>query len=369
MEQGNILVSNTEPNSNSNLSIKRISKEELVSDLKEIGVKKGDHLGVALSFKSIGYVIGGPETFIDALLEAVGSQGTIMIPTYTHGFHISKVASGKTAYIFDHNFTPTWTGLVPETLRKRKSAIRSRHPINSVTAIGRLAEYLTEGHNELSRSYMPYSKLAQIKGKILCIGLGDHVVAIRHEAQYQAGFFNHIPSGFGVKYRDDNGKIKIFTRREFIGCTTRLPELVPTLRRMGLVRDGNIGMAHSIIVPAMEFIKETSKKLRANPTLTLCDNISCLWCRELERRMNLYKLIEKPKFFQRYALIIKGIAFINRLRLRSYIADEITSISIRLGKMMVKIIRDRRIPKNEIRSICLRLLKSRLRIRTYNAPT
>lgn len=129
------------PNPKPNPPVKRISKEGLVRDLKEMGIKEGDHIGVALSLKSIGYVIGGPRTFIDALLEAVGSQGTIMMPTYTYGFHISKVASGKTAYIFDHNFTPTWTGLVPETLRKRKGAIRSRHPLNSATAIGRSAEY------------------------------------------------------------------------------------------------------------------------------------------------------------------------------------------------------------------------------------
>lgn len=182
----------------------------------------------------------------------------------------------------------------------------------------------------------------------MCIGIGDHIVAIRHEAQYLAGIFNFIPLRFGVKYRDDDGNIKIFTSRAIAGCTTRLPELVPILKRMGLIRDGYIGMAHSIIVPAKEFLKETSKILRVNPTLNLCDDISCLWCRELERRMNLYKLIENPKFFQRYPLIIKGIAFINWLRLKSYIAAEITFVSIRLGTMIFKIIRERGIPKREL---------------------
>ncbi len=65
-----------------------ISKESIIKDLESIGVNRGDHIGLSLSFKSVGYVKGGPSAFIDALLEIIGPEGTIMVPTYTNYFPI-----------------------------------------------------------------------------------------------------------------------------------------------------------------------------------------------------------------------------------------------------------------------------------------
>ena len=113
-----------------------ISKNRLIADLRRIGLREGDHVAVALSFKSLGFVCGGPEVMIDALLEVVGPNGTIMMNTHTYGFPISKI---KSNFIFDPKSTKSWTGLVPETLRRRAEAVRSWHPISSVTAIGKFA--------------------------------------------------------------------------------------------------------------------------------------------------------------------------------------------------------------------------------------
>ena len=139
-----------------------VSKDRIIRDLRRIGVEEGDHVAVALSLKSIGYVKDGPEAFIDALLEAVGPNGTIMMNAHTRSFIVSDIASN---YIFDYRSTPTWTGLVPETFRKRRNSIRSEHPRCSVSAIGKLAKLLTEGHDENANSYMPFSTLAKVRGK------------------------------------------------------------------------------------------------------------------------------------------------------------------------------------------------------------
>lgn len=292
-----------------------VSKDRVIRDLRKIGVKEGDHIAVALSFKSIGYVKGGPEAFIDALLEAVGPNGTIMMNTFTKSFPTSEIASH---YIFDYRSTPARTGLVPETLRKRRNSIRSRHPTNSVTAVGKIAKYLTEGHDGNSGAYAPYSRLAKAGGKMLCIGIGNRLVAIRHEAQHLAGLLSIVPLRCGVKYRDNDGTVRICVRRDVGGCVKKLPELVPILRRMGILRIGRIGMAYSILAPARELIAAMSEILKKNPTLNLCDDILCLWCRELERRMNLYKKIQNPKYFQKNILIIKIIALINKFRLKNH---------------------------------------------------
>jgi len=307
-----------------NNSKKIITKERIISDLKRIGVKNGDHLSVSLSFKGIGYVDGGPNIFIDALLETVGDDGTIMMNTFTRIFHISNIKSDDFHYIFDYRSTPCHTGIVPETFRKREGSLRSQHPTNSVAAIGKYAEYFTKDHNNQSTAYMPFSRLARVNGKVLCIGLGDNLIAIRHEAQYLAGLLEIVPYRVGVKFRDKDVKIKLFIRKDLGGCVKRMHELVPILRERGFVKNGKVGMANAIIVPAKESLEVMTETLKNNPAINLCNDISCLWCRELERRMSLYKKIVKPIYFQDNLLVIKFIQLMNWFRLRNcYFAEKL----------------------------------------------
>jgi len=288
-----------------------INKNRLLSDLKKIGVAKGDHIAVTLSFKSIGYVIGGPQTFIDALLEAVGTEGTIMINTHTRSFIPSLMPPD---YIFDKTKTEPSTGIVPRTIIKRIESMRSHHPTHSVACLGKMAEYLTRGHDETSNSYLPYEKLAEIGGKYLAIGIGNRLVAIRHEAQRRAGLYV-VPDYTCVNFKDKEGNIKLHVQLR-PPCFKKLPELVPKLEAKGVIKRGEIGMAHSIIASAEHLLYHMSAMLKENPALNLCDDISCYMCRELESRLNLYERIVNPKLFQKNLLIRTVLGWRNRLLLR-----------------------------------------------------
>lgn len=274
-----------------------ITKIKLKADFEKMGLGKGDHVAVALSLKSIGFVEHGPEEFIDALLETVGSEGTVMMNTFTRSFPAAKIDS---QYIFDPKTTAPRTGLVPQRFLKRKNAIRSRHPIFSVAAIGKLAEYLTSGHDENSTRYLPYIKLAQAGGKYMSIGLGDRLVAIRHEAQRRAGMFV-IPRFAGVKYKTPQGGTSVLVM-VCPPCARKLSRLVPKLERLGIIERGKVGMATSLIGSADRLIEAMATMLKEDPTLNLCDSVFCLECRELERKMNLYGRIKSPLFFQRSLL-------------------------------------------------------------------
>jgi aminoglycoside 3-N-acetyltransferase len=289
------------------------TKEQLIGDLRCLGVVEGDHLGVGLSFKSIGTVVSGPDALIDALLEAVGPEGTIMMPTDTSSFPIHKAKAMD--YIFDHRITSGNTGIVPEVFRKREGAIRSRHPTSSVAAMGRLASRLTEGHDEKSSAYSPYSRLAESKGKILCIGIGDNMVGFRHEAQFLAGLLDIVPLRRAVKYRKEDAEIGLFIRRDKGGCVRKLPDLVKPLREHGFVADGYVGKANSILASARECLEMMTQNLKDHPEMNLCRNIKCLWCRELERRLDLYERVNNPEYFQKNIVIIKGVYLCNWLRL------------------------------------------------------
>ena len=61
--------------------MKTIYKKDIVQSLTDLGLKKGDVVIVHTSLKSIGYVCGGAQAVIEALIEVVTSEGTIVMPT------------------------------------------------------------------------------------------------------------------------------------------------------------------------------------------------------------------------------------------------------------------------------------------------
>lgn len=58
-----------------------ILKEEIIQKLREVGLEKGDAVMVHTSLKRMGYVCGGVQTVVEALMEVVGENGTIVMPT------------------------------------------------------------------------------------------------------------------------------------------------------------------------------------------------------------------------------------------------------------------------------------------------
>ena len=164
-----------------------ISRQQLAGDLGTIGIQQGDQLAVGVSFKSLGRVEGGPETFIDALTDTVGPDGTVLMNTFTEFFNRTEVRAGWTDYVFDVDTTIANTGVVPEFFRRREGSFRSRHPTNSVAAIGKHADYLTRDHDEHAPAYLPFARLSELGGKYLAVGIGNKLPGFRHQAQYAAG--------------------------------------------------------------------------------------------------------------------------------------------------------------------------------------
>jgi len=159
----------------------KIDKKEFIQKIKDLGIKKGDDIYVHTSLSNLGYTVGGADTIIDSLLNAVGNKGNIVMPTYT------VIREGG---IFNEN-TPCWTGMVSEALRKRKGSFRSIHPTHSVVAIGPLAKYLVKDHEKSKTPFgrrTPYHKMAKSNFKILLLGTKHN--SMDHYIQDLIGFPN-----------------------------------------------------------------------------------------------------------------------------------------------------------------------------------
>lgn len=163
-----------------------LTANDLVVQFNEAGIECGDSILVHSSLSSLGWVDGGAETVIEALVEAVGEDGTVLFPTLTGSVEDSRTKPP----IFDALNTRCWTGTIPETARHRQDAIRSLHPTHSVAAIGKLAYWFTTGH-EFVRTPCgygsPYDKLAGIGGKIVLLGVTQASNTSFHHAEELAG--------------------------------------------------------------------------------------------------------------------------------------------------------------------------------------
>lgn len=112
-----------------------VSRRDIVTAIREMGLQEGDKVMVHSSLSSMGYVDSGAVTVVEAFLEVLGSEGILMVPTFTH--------SGTEYY--DPLATPSKNGAVSEAARKYPGAVRSLHPTHAVTAIGPDAEELWYG--------------------------------------------------------------------------------------------------------------------------------------------------------------------------------------------------------------------------------
>ncbi|MEE9288441.1 MAG: AAC(3) family N-acetyltransferase [Bacteroidota bacterium] len=114
-----------------------IGLENLVSAFGQTEVKNGDTIMVHSSYKSLGGVEGGAETVIDAFLELVGPDGSVIFPTF-------NFQSWTETHYFDIKETPSAMGIIGELARQRKAAIRTPHPIYSFAVLGNgKEEFLT----------------------------------------------------------------------------------------------------------------------------------------------------------------------------------------------------------------------------------
>ena len=175
------------------------TRSTMLDNLYGLGVRKGDGLFVHASMKAIGYVVGGPRTIVEALLEAVGDTGLIGMPGFSTDAYFppdidtSDLSPRQIGQIedavpgFDVLTSPTsGVGILPETFRTWPGTERSDHPVVSICLNGLQAkEFL--GDHSLAWATGPQSPLGKLRDrlsmKLLLIGVGWDRCTALHTAE------------------------------------------------------------------------------------------------------------------------------------------------------------------------------------------
>lgn len=67
-----------------------LTKQSLIQKFRALGIAPGDTIFVYSAYSTLsrapGGVEGGPQTVIDAILDAVGPEGTLIMPTFNYYF-------------------------------------------------------------------------------------------------------------------------------------------------------------------------------------------------------------------------------------------------------------------------------------------
>ncbi len=120
---------------------KKYTAADIINTMMELGMKKGSVVCIHSSMMQFYNYVGSAEELINAIIDAIGPEGTLVMPAYPN----QQIAESE-GYIFDAKKDKTVAGYLAETFRKHPGVKRSLNVEHSVCAIGKYADYLLNEH-------------------------------------------------------------------------------------------------------------------------------------------------------------------------------------------------------------------------------
>ena len=194
----------------------------------------------------------------DALLGALGLEGTLVMPSMTSDD--------------DHPFDPKTTscpdmGIVADTFWRRSDVLRSASP-HAFAAVGPLAARITAPHpiDPPHGLDSPVGRVHQLDGQVLLLGIGHDANTTIHLAENLAG----------VRYRRDkyvtvlrDGRPARFKYREIDHCGLNFVLADAWLDARQLQRRGMVGHGEARLSESRGIVTVVLEHLRANETVFL----------------------------------------------------------------------------------------------------
>ena len=231
----------------------------LVEQLRALGVKQGMTLAVHSSFSSIGYVVGDAHSVILSLKNAIGSDGTLAMPS--HSFQLSEPYQWKRPAVpkewhqtiidnmpgYNRDIA-VWRsmGKIPLSFHAYRDTVRSGHPNTSWLAAGARADFVTDDHayDFGQGDNSPLARLYDLDAYVVLIGVPFKNNTCFHLAETRADFAGKTIQDNRAPL-EKNGRTEWITYRDVKWCDEDFDAIGHAAEEAGLVTKGRFGQAET----------------------------------------------------------------------------------------------------------------------------
>jgi aminoglycoside 3-N-acetyltransferase len=258
-----------------------VGRGGLVAQLRALGVEAGGVLLVHTSFRAVRPVEGGPVGLIEALRDALGPTGTLVMPSW----------GGDDDAPFDPAATPAARdlGVVADAFWRLPEVVRSAQ-LFAFAAAGPQAARVTADTLPLPPHCpeSPVGRVHELDGQVLLLGVGHDANTTLHLAELLAGVPYRVPRHCTVL--DERGRPVRVDYGENDHCCERFALADEWLRERGLQREGRVGHARARLVRSRDVVAVARERLARDPLVFLhtrgsgCAECDEAWETTLDRR-------------------------------------------------------------------------------------
>jgi aminoglycoside N3'-acetyltransferase len=246
-----------------------VSRREISRQLAQLGVQPGSVLLVHTAFSKVAPVEGGPQALIAALQEALGSAGTLVMPSM----------ADDDDHVFDRARSPCRAmGIVADTFWRIPGVVRSDSP-HAFAAIGPAAERVAAPHAvDIPHGLeSPVGRVYELDGQVLLLGVGHDANTTIHLAENMAGVRYRLPT-YATVLRE--GKPTRYNYGEVDHCCQRFALMDEWLEAERRQRRGIVGHAEARLARSRDIVEAALAHLREDETVFLHPAGSCSECDE-----------------------------------------------------------------------------------------
>lgn len=244
---------------------KDIYDSDFIEAFSRLGVKHGDTILVHSDISVFGKPVLEGDTLLRGLVEvlkrSVGSEGTVVLPTFTYSFTKGEPYDPKTSR--------STVGSLSEFFRTQEGAVRNLHPIFSVAAWGKHAEdFMHIGKDSLGEGTV-FERARELDATFVFLGttLGASCTFLHYIEQMHKVPYRYMKEFTGtiVTEHPYEDTYTYFVRNLDGSAENDLWRAEPPLRAKGILREVSIGNGIVSAARAREVYEEVMKLLDADP--------------------------------------------------------------------------------------------------------
>ena len=253
-----------------------VSDIDFLDTLRSLGVSLGDTLFIHSDVMVFGRLI--PEskdmllpTIVKVFKEAVGPEGTIVMPTFSYSYCRKKP--------FDPLHTPSTVGALTNFFRQAPGVVRSTHPLFSVAAWGKNKERMLRVGKDSFGPESSFAVLRELNAKIVLLGVTFEACTFLHYLEQKHNVPYRFIKTFDGTFIDKEGRehedsCTYFVRPLDENIDNDMTRITPHLREKKMVMERRLGNGEISVVSANDLYVTGMRLLDIDPYYLLAQSSS-----------------------------------------------------------------------------------------------